>query len=242
MGIITITHTRADGTLLKGSCEGDGVDDIAGPFGFRPFPSLGCLGVPCSRDRAVQRWRIDGVRTALEAAGWTVVVEIDEGDKAAAAAEPRTDPLMALRRIGKLEADRRRVERSRARCIPGSDFAQELTQQIGELDEQLAHWRAVVARAQEEGFRVWSRDDFRRGDFVQYRGTWFEVLRVNARSLTIPHIFAGVGREVVRSGDGEHGAHGWTWAARYSDGVTGRMSAQEMEEHESGGTGADDPV
>jgi hypothetical protein len=325
MGTITIIHTRAGGTLLEGSCKGDGVLELVRPHGFRWFPSLGCLGIQRSRDRAAQMWRINGARAALEAAGWTVVVTVDEdtartfaeaeatreqrsGERAARLAEGaarataaseagyrraheiadaippgqpvlrghhsegphrralarmdsgmrrfvdegekaerlaeraetaaaytgrRTDPAVTLRRIEKLEADRRRVERSLSRCTPGSDYAAELTRQLAELDDQLGHWRAVVARAEAEGFKVWSRADFRKGDFVQYRGTWYEVLRVNPKSLTIPHIHIGVGRDVVREGDGGR-LSGWRWTAPYTDGITGRMSAEEMSERERG--------
>lgn len=131
----------------------------------------------------------------------------------------------ALHRIDKLEADRRRVSRSLSRCTPGSPLAGELAQQRGELDEQLTHWRGIVTEAEAEGLKVWSRDDFSRGDFVRYRDAWFEVLRVNARSVTIPHIHNSVGRDVVRQGDGHLDG---TWTAGYHDGITGRMSAEEM--------------
>lgn len=321
MGTITITHTRADGTLLEGSAKGDGVYQLVRPHGFRYFPSLGCLGIQRSRDRAAQMWRINGAKAALEAAGWTVEVVVDEdaarsfaeaeadreqraedradrladaAERATAASEAgyrraheiaehippgqpilighhserahrralsrmdsgmrkfvdegeraerlseraetaaqyserRNDPTRTLRRIEKLEADRRRVERSLSRCTPGSDYAQELTRQLAELDDELDHWRTVVRRAEAEGYKVWSRKDFTRGDFVQYRGTWYEVLRVNPKSLTIPHIHIGVGRNVVRKGDGGR-LSGWTWTAPYNDGITGRMSAEEMAE------------
>lgn len=325
MGNITITHTRADGTLLEGSSKGDGVLQLVRPFGFRWFPSLGCLGIQRSRDRAAQMWRVNGAKAALEASGWTVDVTVDEdtarsfaeaeadrkqraderaerlsgaadraqhsadagyrraheiaehippgqpilvghhsegahrralsrmdagmrryiddgkqaerlterAETAAAYSDRRTDPARTLRRIEKLGADRRRVERSLSRCTPGSDYAAELTRQLAELDDEIGHWKVVVQRAEAEGFKVWSRTDFERGDFVRYRGTWYEVLRVNAKSLTIPHIHIGVGRDVVRKGDGGR-LSDWTWTARYDDGVTGRMSAEEMavrEEH-----------
>jgi hypothetical protein len=136
------------------------------------------------------------------------------------------DPAHVLRRIGKLEAERRRMRRSLSRCTPGSAYAEELTRQIHELGEQIEHWQGVVARAEAEGFKVWSRADFRRGDFVLYRGIWYEVLRVNAKSLTIPHARAGAGRRVVRAGDGRPNAR--TRTVPYIDGVAGRMSAEEM--------------
>lgn len=317
---ITITHTRADGTLLEGSCKGDGVLELVRPHGFRWFPSLGCLGIPRSRDKRAQQWRIDAAKAALEAAGWTVEVTIDEGirrsfadaeadraeraeDRAeryeqraeraqaasdgardrvqrisdgipvgqpilvghhserrarrdveridsgmrrsisegeragywAARAEAagdyarfRNSPPVTLRRIDKLEADRRGVLRSLEGCEEGSACAEELVRRRDELDEQLAYWRHVVAKAEADGFKVWSRADFKKGDFVRYRNTWYEVLRVNAKSVTIPHIHNGIGRYVVRKGDGHLD---WTWTVGYHDGITGRMSAGEMAAH-----------
>jgi hypothetical protein len=140
------------------------------------------------------------------------------------------DPAVALRRIERLETERRRVARSRARCTPDSDYARDLDGQLVELDEQIERWGELVARAEQEGrIRIWSRADFRPGDFVRYRGTWYEVLKVNRRSLTIPH--AG-GRDVVRRYDNHRG---YTWTVRYTAGVTGRMSPGEMDEYLSGG-------
>lgn len=121
----------------------------------------------------------------------------------------------ALHRIDKLEAARRRVMRSLSRCTPGSALAEDLSHQVAELDEQLTHWRGVVALAEAAGLKVWSADDFSRGDFVEYRDTWYEVLRVNRRSVTVPYAGADPA---------------WTWTIGYHDGITGRMSAEEMAE------------
>ncbi len=119
----------------------------------------------------------------------------------------------ALHRIDKLEAARRRVMRSLGRCTPGSELAGDLSRQCDELNEQLAHWRSVVAQAEAAGFKVWSAEDFSRGDFVLYRGTWYEVLRVNRRSVTVPY----AGSDPA-----------WTWTIGYHDGIAGRMSADEV--------------
>lgn len=113
----------------------------------------------------------------------------------------------ALHRIDKLETARRRVMRSLSRCTPGSALARDLSRQRAELDEQLEHWRAVVSRAEAEGFKVWSREDFARGDFIKYLGAWYEVLRVNRRSVTVPY-------------------NGGTCTVGYHDGITGRMDAR----------------
>lgn len=121
----------------------------------------------------------------------------------------------ALRRIDKLETARRRVLRSLSRCMPTSELAEDLSEQLAELDEQLTHWRTVVDQAEAGGLKVWSAEDFSRGDFIEYRGTWHEVLRVNRRSVTVPHIGADPA---------------WTWTIGYHDGITGRRTAREMAE------------
>ncbi|NDK24682.1 DUF3560 domain-containing protein [Streptomyces sp. TR1341] len=75
---VTITHTRADGTLLSGSRKGDGVWELVRPHGFWPFRSLGVLGIRNSRDREADTWRINRATAALRDAGYEVTVEIDE--------------------------------------------------------------------------------------------------------------------------------------------------------------------
>ncbi|MGW1788848.1 hypothetical protein [Streptomyces tubercidicus] len=78
------------------------------------------------------------------------------------------------------------------------------------------------------GFKVWSRTDFQRGDYVQRRGgRWFAVLRVNSKSVTVPHIQNGIGQKVVHA---EGSRLDWTYTVPYDE-VTGRMSAEEMTQH-----------
>ncbi|MEU5584669.1 hypothetical protein [Streptomyces chrestomyceticus] len=79
-----------------------------------------------------------------------------------------------------------------------------------------------------EGRKRWSRDDFQRGDFAKYRGTWYEVLRVNNRSVTIPHLHLHASGGLVRAEDVRPG---WTWTAPY-DGLAGRMPAEEIRQHQ----------
>lgn len=135
------------------------------------------------------------------------------------------DANTALRRIDKLEAARRRVGRSLARCTPGSGLAAELARQREELDEQLRHLRDVVARAEAAGFKVWSARDFVPGDFVLYAGVWYEVLRVNPRSVTVPHPVGGAAQDVVRV---IPGIPVRTWTVGYRDGIADRRGAEEI--------------
>ncbi|MFI1169206.1 DUF3560 domain-containing protein [Streptomyces sp. NPDC020801] len=67
--------------------------------------------------------------------------------------------------------------------------------------EKIAYWEEVIAEAERQGFKVWGKADFERGDFVHTGGTWREVLRVNAKSVTVPHILTRTGVAVVRSED-----------------------------------------
>lgn len=143
----------------------------------------------------------------------------------------RKDPGRTLRRLDKLRADLRAVEKWQAGKSAKGYFRNpddpELTIRHQELTEEIEHWQQVIKDAEAEGFKVWSKADFTRGDFVLCRGTWYEVLRVNPKSVTIPHIHNGTGQRIVRATDNRH--DGWTWTAPYDD-VSGRKSAAEMQQ------------
>ncbi|MEV6738673.1 ParB/RepB/Spo0J family partition protein [Streptomyces sp. NPDC051104] len=78
MAEITITHTRAEGTILEGSSKGDGVFEIVREFGFWFSRNVDGLFIKRSRDKAADTWRINRAADALRAAGHTVTVEINE--------------------------------------------------------------------------------------------------------------------------------------------------------------------
>ncbi|MFF2025214.1 DUF3560 domain-containing protein [Streptomyces sp. NPDC058171] len=142
----------------------------------------------------------------------------------------RTDPGRTLRRLDKLRADLRAVEKwqrgESAKGYSRNPDDPELTILHEEHTEEIAHWEQVIKDAGAKGFKVWTRADFQRGDFALYRGTWYEVLRVNPKSVTIRHIFNGTGKSIVRADDDRY--HGWTSTAPYDD-VSGRRSADEMQ-------------
>jgi hypothetical protein len=75
---ITITHTRADGTILDGSQKGDGVFEIVRGYGFWFSRNVEGLFIKRSRDKAADTWRINAAADALRKAGHTVTVEINE--------------------------------------------------------------------------------------------------------------------------------------------------------------------
>ena len=80
MAAITITHAHADGTLVSGSSKGDGAWEALRDLrdNWRPFRSLGCLGLGLSRDKRANTYKINRAAEALRAAGHEVTVEIDD--------------------------------------------------------------------------------------------------------------------------------------------------------------------
>ncbi len=60
------------------------------------------------------------------------------------------------------------------------------------------------------------------GDFLKSRGDWYEVLKVNAKSLTGPHIHEN-GPVVTKVG----ARLDWTWNFPYDE-ISGRKSGEEM--------------
>ena len=136
-----------------------------------------------------------------------------------------------LRRIAKLEAEARQVDRrihGTGKAMHGEDtpatgaWLARLEQRAAEIAEQLAYWREVIAAKEAAGVKVWTRGDFAKGDFVSNGRRWFEVLRVNAKSVTIPAMISD-GPIVTRA----NSRLSWTDTLPYDE-VRGRKSAAEM--------------
>ncbi|MGW7639542.1 DUF3560 domain-containing protein, partial [Streptomyces decoyicus] len=148
--------------------------------------------------------------------------------------EYRTNPGRTLRRLEKLRKELRDIakwQRGESAC----GYTRALTPEgIATLDrehrraaEQVAYWEAVITKAEADGFKVWGPDDFAKGDFVNSMGHWFEVTRINKKTLTIPHIHLGVGNPVVRKSD-MRGAKD-TYTVSYDE-VSGHATAGEIAE------------
>ena len=142
-----------------------------------------------------------------------------------------------LRRIEKLETERRSYQRAvdgepDSRTLRNREtdayvpahgkYLERVKTELERLDEELAYWREHVARRQAEGVKVWSAADFAKGDFVHVFGTYYEVLRVNAKSVTIPAMISD-GPVVTRA----NSRLSWTDTIPYHK-VKGRKSAAEM--------------
>src|SRR5438067_1017230 len=82
--MITITHSRADGTLVESDerMPQAAVDILKGwPGNFRWFPLVGQYGVRSTRDKAAATWKLERVAENLRAAGFEVAIEITEDER-----------------------------------------------------------------------------------------------------------------------------------------------------------------
>ncbi|HEX8628771.1 MAG TPA: DUF3560 domain-containing protein, partial [Catenuloplanes sp.] len=140
----------------------------------------------------------------------------------------RLNPRVITRRINRLDADHRRWQRSldtlraageRGEYADGGWYADRAAeaitraeQEIARLDGQLAYWRAELTALEARGaWQPWTREHFRVGDEAKVIGTWYPVLRVNGKSVTVtPLVLMG-----------QPSTSSWTDTARY-DKIHGR--------------------
>lgn len=178
--------------------------------------------------------RADSARRRAQAEGERAEYHEERAEAAERFQARRENVPTTLRRIAKLEAE----ERSFQRDIEGGprgrhpyiyeaepatgERLERLQTALADVREQLTYWRSHVKQAEESGVKVWTREDFAKGDFAKRRGQWVEVLRVNAKSLTVP---AWLDMRPVATQDGQQ--YSWTDPLPY-DKVTGRKSADEM--------------
>ncbi|MEU1853921.1 DUF3560 domain-containing protein [Streptomyces sp. NPDC019990] len=160
-------------------------------------------------------------------------------DAAAGFEEGRKHTGTTLRRLEELRADRRRVERQMAAAVQaasqvagtGAAVAPEaLVETLVRLDadhydlcDQIAHWEQHLAQAEADGAKVWRPEDFTPGDYVGLGERWYLVLRVNAKTLTVPKSVDF--RAKVYDRRNQLGTR--TSTLPY-DKVTGRMSGEDM--------------
>ncbi|WNI20383.1 ParB/RepB/Spo0J family partition protein [Actinacidiphila sp. ITFR-21] len=110
-------------------------------------------------------------------------------DRAAASenyAEHRNNPHLTLRRLERLRADLRKLERHHAEAVEkGWNSVDRHARTILDLTEEITHWEGIVEKAKAEGVKVWEPDDFAPGDFVLYLNSWYQVARVNPKTLSV---------------------------------------------------------
>ena len=125
------------------------------------------------RDRSYR----DRIRSTEDRAVDALTDGQDAGHRARAARANqahRMNGATTERRITKLEAELRSAQRA------GRDVL------AAELEEQLSYWRGHLNQLVADGmYRKWGPGDFVRGDLVRVRSRWYEVKRVNPKSLTV---------------------------------------------------------
>jgi hypothetical protein len=165
-------------------------------------------------------------------AGMDEAERLQDRAQAAEANQAHRESIPAtLRRIAKLEAEARQAQRrldGSGLAMHGENepatgaYAERLTARAADLAGQLTYWRGQVEAAQASGVKVWSAADFTTGDYARHRGQWFEVARVNAKSLSVPWSVNLATRPVVTKADTPH-----VRPIAYDD-IQGRKSADEM--------------
>lgn len=163
--------------------------------------------------------------------------------------ESRENTGTTLRRIAKLEAEERDLNRrldgrldyqddgqgghKLALIKPEGEYLERLQVMAADVAEQLTYWRGVIEAS---GAKVWARSDFTKGDYVRSRGYWFEVLRVSAKSVTVPDPMPLIGittvmsREAAQAESDKRGfSRMYTNTVPYNE-ITARKTAAEMAE------------
>lgn len=157
-------------------------------------------------DRATRR-AIDASTEAEQAA--------ERAETAALATVRRYNPVTVANRIETLQADKRRAERrlnGHTRTVftvgvqryteshnPAQGGAAErLRARIQELADQIHHWEGVRAEQIAAGHaNNYGPENISKGDQVKFRGSWYEVRRVNRKSVTIPSMIGGSWTDTV---------------------------------------------
>ncbi|GIG26490.1 MULTISPECIES: DUF3560 domain-containing protein [Cellulomonas] len=121
MSALTITHTRAEGTVLEGTAAGDGAAGILTACGWRWSRDRGTWYVPRSRDQHARHDLIEATRSQLQRAGHDVEVHVDEQPRDFADIEV---DLLARRRARAAALKRRAVTaKARADAAAGAEEA-----------------------------------------------------------------------------------------------------------------------
>lgn len=113
---LTITHTHEEGTLITGTAKGDGTAETLKAHRWRWGRSIGAWYIPHSRDKPATGHRIEATAAALERAGFTVTIDID--DTARPIADVEAD------RAGRATARAEALEHKAARKAAAADAAQ----------------------------------------------------------------------------------------------------------------------
>jgi hypothetical protein len=175
------------------------------------------------RDRAFTHLETS-FREADKAGYWS-----HRADAAGSYQARRNNTGTTLRRIEKLEADERFWANTLANGYNSSGWTTKTPESVSEINrrlaavrEELEHWRGTIHAAEQSGVKIWTKDDFQVGDWARIGRSWYEVLRVNAKSLTLPHL--NYPQTLMRR---DHPTALYPWRRPYNE-VSGKMTAKEM--------------
>lgn len=123
-----------------------------------------------------------------------------QATEAAAGHRERLSGPATMRRIDTLGAEQRDLERklnggTRGRGAysheeePASGQRRERLQALlDDIADKLRYWGEHLDALQASGeYKLWTRADFTKGDWVKFHHGWAPVLTVNAKSLSVPH-------------------------------------------------------
>jgi len=157
MAELTITHTHQDGTLIDGTSRGDGTAEILKGLGWRWGRSIQTWYVTRSRDQMAKTSLITATAAALEQAGHTVTIEIDNTPRDAATVEADKAEHAAARAAALAEkADRR--EAAALGAAARSRAAHEALPPMGEPIKVGHHSEARHRRAADRAWNAWSKE------------------------------------------------------------------------------------
>ncbi|WTW95426.1 ParB/RepB/Spo0J family partition protein [Streptomycetaceae bacterium NBC_01309] len=194
----------------------------------RPFGQPILVGHHSERRARRDQARVEanmhaGVEELRRAKYWT-----DRAGAAEAYEEHRKDPQRTRRRLKRLGAELRQQQRYHVKALEeGWSSVDRHAREIQDLTEQIAYWEQIVAKAEADGVKMWSAEDFAGGDFVYYLGSWREVARVNPQTLSVAWNLRLAPQRVVTLADATfHGSAG-THLADYTQ-VGGRCPGDAM--------------
>ena len=110
----------------------------------------------------------------------------------------RNNPTVIMRRVERLDTAARDVARKLDDATAGSEWHAWLDARATQLAEDVAYWRGELDRLRESGeFIPWGPEHCRKGDAVRVLGRWYEVRRVNRKSVSVPNHMGGSWNDTV---------------------------------------------
>ena len=129
----------------------------------------------------------------------------ERAETAAGATSRRYDPATVANRIEKIAAEIRKVDRILAgerrykgqssgswfdesaweTIKPTGDYLARLEARKAEQEDQLTYWQGIRDEQKTNGIRSYGPQDIKKGDYVLQRGSWYEVVRVNRKTVSV---------------------------------------------------------